>query len=428
MEREQLAIHATEVIGPRAPTLNAEGEARAQDEQVVAPAPGIEPAVERGDAAAPRKLWFPHLDGLRTFAFLAVFVSHAFHHLPPLMHHATPRLGFLADRVVNLGEVGVSFFFVLSGFLITYLVLRETAETGRLSLLAFYTRRVLRIWPLYYAALVFPFVVYPIISLRWLGHATHVNRNPVWYVLFLSNFDFIRSKNQGGVGLTPGITWSVAVEEQFYLVWPLLLAAFTGGRRMMVFCAIIVGSWIFRFCHASDAATIYFHTASVISDLAVGGLVAELSFSSSTWRSWFGGLKRWHIGAVYLVGATALVLAYNFSKSPTFVASQRLLFSMWYAFILMEQMYCQQSLWKMGRIRWATFLGRYTYGLYLLHPVGLMLVIVWAIRCLPAPVTGLAGMAVTGSLGLLITIAIAIGSYHGFEQPFLRLKERFRRA
>src|SRR3989442_76632 len=117
---------------------------------------GIASSIEAHHAAAeskpPARFYMPSLDGLRFFAFLAVFVAHA----APKRLRAVPWLGPvgpLADAVVPAGLFGVDLFFVLSAYLITGLLMREAESRGRISVGAFYVRRALRIWPLYYVAI-----------------------------------------------------------------------------------------------------------------------------------------------------------------------------------------------------------------------------------------------------------------------------------
>src|SRR5256885_16484920 len=110
-----------------------------------------------------RAAYFPNLDGWRFVAFFMVFVSHG----PGLLIQRVRWPSYLAlleipiVKMLDGGAVGVAFFFVLSGFLITYLILHEVEQNGRLDLLRFYARRTLRIWPLYYAVVVIGLFVFP---------------------------------------------------------------------------------------------------------------------------------------------------------------------------------------------------------------------------------------------------------------------------
>ena len=118
------------------------------------------------------------------------------------------------------GRFGVIFFFVLSGFLITYLMFIEKSKTGQFKLGHFYVRRALRIWPLYFFSLIIGFVLYPM-AVSYSGFSHDENANLTWYSLFIANFDHIYHGFPTANIL--GVHWSVCVEEQFYLIWPILI-------------------------------------------------------------------------------------------------------------------------------------------------------------------------------------------------------------
>ena len=113
-----------------------------------------------------RRVFFPNLDGLRFFAFFSVFLFHSFFTKNEAVQNNSL---FVTLRLLTRhGDLGVNFFFVLSGFLITFLLLNERQFTGRIHIGAFYVRRILRIWPLYFVAVFLGFIVFP-----WL-------KNPFW--------------------------------------------------------------------------------------------------------------------------------------------------------------------------------------------------------------------------------------------------------
>ena len=177
-----------------------------------------------------KKVYFPNLDGLRFYAFLAVFFAHSFWTEFDYMR-LNPAFHFLKE-VAYKGVLGVNFFFVLSGFLITYLLLEEKAVTGKVNIPAFYMRRILRIWPLYYFVVFVGFVVVPFVQSR-LGQPTPERGNILYYLAFLGNFDV---KPTSAV---LGILWSIAVEEQFYLVWPVVFSIVPPRYYRFLFPVII---------------------------------------------------------------------------------------------------------------------------------------------------------------------------------------------
>jgi peptidoglycan/LPS O-acetylase OafA/YrhL len=146
---------------------------------------------------------FANLDGLRFICILAV-----------LWHHGPQAREYDQSSLLSQGFLGVDFFFVLSGFLITTLLLREQSSTGEISLVKFYWRRAIRIFPPYFL-LVFTMAV---LAMGVKGEWHYISVLPA-YIVFSSNFIVDHIPN-----LDP--TWSLAVEEQYYLLWPLLLFRF----------------------------------------------------------------------------------------------------------------------------------------------------------------------------------------------------------
>jgi peptidoglycan/LPS O-acetylase OafA/YrhL len=160
-------------------------------------------------------MYFPNLDGLRFFAFLAVFFAHSF--WAEFDYIRNNEAFILLKHIAYTGVLGVNFFFVLSGFLITYLLLEEQANSNKIDILAFYIRRILKIWPLYYLVVFIGFVVVPTVQ-SLLGQPTPEKGHLIYYLAFIGNFDV---KPTSAV---LGVLWSIAVEEQFYLVWPIIFS------------------------------------------------------------------------------------------------------------------------------------------------------------------------------------------------------------
>lgn len=158
--------------------------------------------------------YFANLDGLRFMCIAMV-----------LWHHAQPMPKGTA-QLLDRGFLGVDFFFVLSGFLITTLLLREAARNGRISLPGFYLRRILRIVPIYFFVVTLVALLYIVVK----GETQYLRLLPYYY-LFLSNFLTEHIP-------TLSITWSLSVEEQYYLLWPIALMLLP--RRMLVIVALIL--------------------------------------------------------------------------------------------------------------------------------------------------------------------------------------------
>src|SRR6478735_7238859 len=178
----------------------------------------------------------PALDGLRGVAILVVMLFHMAM-VPPI-----GRVASVWASVTHFGGLGVDIFFVLSGFLITGILLnaREQPHYFR----NFYARRALRIFPLYYAVVFLSLVVLPRAMPWTVAKFGTVNREAVWYWFHLSNFAIAR--RGAFVHGVLDVSWSLAIEEQFYLIWPaiVLFASRTGLRLLCL--SLIVGSCMAR--------------------------------------------------------------------------------------------------------------------------------------------------------------------------------------
>lgn len=347
--------------------------------------------VKRGKTMVQRPVVsFPNLDGLRTVAFLVVFMQHGFYGWAA---DALPAV--LAEKFFYRGDIGVQFFFVLSGFLITYLLLTELAATGTISIPRFYLRRALRIWPLYYALLAVYLLVFPILQ----RHPTEVRSWP--FLVFLGNFEVVRSHHLGlSMSMCMAVMWSIAVEEQFYAVWP-LAARFVRRSAFPILCGLIcLASLLFRVTRKEPEI---FHSAWVVSDLALGSLAAYLMSEHASLRR---GVER--------LGASWIVIAYVCGAGLVLFFPDRLVVGIFFAFVVVEQCFASNSFYKMSRSRLLTSGGKYTYGLYLIHPLAITIAVQ-----LTHSTFG------TGAIALLLSIILSVISYELYEARFLRLKERF---
>ncbi len=346
------------------------------------------------------RVFFSNLDGLRFLAFFLVYLQHGF-------------------GVAYAAGAGVAFFFVLSGFLITYLILAEVDKRGSFDIWAFYIRRALRIWPLYFAVMAFAFLVYPMLKTAagYSGYAQ--NGGPLLYLLFLGNFDVLRLPVGEGAGFT-NVTWSVSIEEQFYLLWALLFRLVPPKRFLGIFLSVILISFGFRLLHANDDQTLYFHSLSVVSDMAIGGLAAYLWRQKAQLRSSFSAMPRSYILTIYAAG-----LLFFWAVSP-WGPYARLVVAIFFALVVLEQNFCLHSPFKMSAAPLLSELGRYTYGLYMLHLI-VLLALEKGLILLRIDAGSMPWRWFLPPLGLLLSIGVARISFLYFESPFLRVKDRFSR-
>ncbi|WP_426060761.1 acyltransferase family protein [Hymenobacter sp. B1770] len=370
-------------------------------------------------ATKPPRIFFPNLDGLRFLAFFAVFLFHSFY---------SPDASVKASLVYQVpysitrdGYLGVNFFFVLSGFLITYLLLIEKQLTGRVAIGAFYMRRILRIWPLYFAVVLFGFIIYPWLKMHFGQSAIQEPAQPLYYLLFLANFNEIY---YGCETPSLAVLWSVAVEEQFYLVWPLLVAAVPMRRAGWLFIGVILLSMVFRAFNLGSNLVLGLHTLSVIGDMAMGGLTAWLCFRDDRLIKMVKGWSRRGIVTGYIAGVLFILARNLLVEIPPYLIFDRLLLSVFFAFILLEQNYAEHSVVKMSQFRFLSYWGTYTYGLYCLHYLALLFAIQIMHRS-GLNSTPLGVVVGDNVVALLLALAVSWVSYNFYEKPFLKLKNRF---
>lgn len=366
---------------------------------------------------AQKRIFFPNLDGLRFFSYVSVFFFHVW--LLYFDRYQIPgRTGKILGFLFQNGEVGVNFFFVLSGFLITYLLIREKQLSGRIHVVNFYIRRILRIWPLFYLVVIFGIVIYPQLKILTGGEQFHIV-NPWTYFVFANNFDFLRH----GAPAMVSILWSVAIEEQFYLRWPLILALVPLRKFKYVFFIIMAGSFIFRIFHAQDERVLMFHTLAVIGDMALGGLSAYYIIFNEAFQKWISTIPRWFILLIY--GVTFMVILFRKDIfHDSWMIFERIVFASLFAFMILEQNYSNHSFYKVGRFTRISKLGIYTYGLYCIH-VSAMTVTELLFGKVGLDMKNPGILLLAGAVAFFVTIALAWLSYHYFEKRFLKLKNKF---
>ena len=332
----------------------------------------------------------------------------------------------MTGAITAAGWVGVQLFFVLSGFLITGILVDSLG--ARQYFRSFYVRRTLRIFPLYYAVLIFALLVVPHLANvpEWTAVA---RKNQWWYWSYLSNW--------GGVfrHSIPGFThfWSLAVEEQFYLVWPLLVFALS-RRRLIGLCAILIatGPLIRLGLHVAGLPPQagYELTIARWDALAAGALVAVLLRDAPLQER-----LAWWIGriAVASLGALLLLIAYerglHFDDLVVQVVGQSLI-----AFVSAALVYycvvppdgTALRIQRLMSAAWLRFFGKYSYAMYVLHfPIQHVLALNLAdtLNAGGPNARFLKLMAYLASVVVISTVAAMI-SWRVLEKPFLDLKDR----
>ncbi len=386
-----------------------------------------------------QRFYFPELDVLRFFAFFAVFLCHV---APagPAFYENNGALG----RLGASGAFGVDLFFTLSGYLLTSLLLREREQTGDINLRAFYARRTLRIWPLYYFSLALAFLLTripasviaapPLLGDLFLPihHASYF-----FISIFLFNFNF---GNSLGTNPTLFMThlWSISVEEQFYLFWPWFVR-YVPRRRMVVIPIVMIAvACIARAMStplkpneaAVNMTPVWVNTFTRLDPIAVGILIALAPRLNPR-----PALRL----VLVLAGIAGWQFAANYCRLPDQLSILQI--SVGYPAValgsgafLLATLGAKSLRPSSALVRSLVYLGKISYGLYVYNQIAnftarlLLFRGVFDRMLVSVGLPSWMAVPVYLILAFGINVALAAVSYRWLEAPFLRLKERFTRV
>ena len=379
-----------------------------------------------GDAPAKRNLTatghVAALEGVRGVAILVVLIHNAvwLGDNPP----SFPLASILT--VTSTGWIGVQLFFVLSGFLITGILVDSLGSPSFFR--TFYARRTLRIFPLYYAFLAFAFLVFPRV-VHFPGWASDVAKYQWWYWTYQSNWI-----NPFGLSI-PGLThfWSLAVEEQFYLFWPLLVFTLS-RRRLLQLCLVVIAATPFvRFAMRLTDLPIntgYEFTFARWDALACGAVIALLlrGAGGRAWLERYAG-RGLQAALLALVVLVAVERDFHSNTLGVQVLGQTLVAVLSAALVyhcVVPASSRATSLQRAMSARWLRFLGKYSYALYVFH-----VPIHYAVTKIDAdllsrgdPRSRFATLVAHVLTVSALSIVAAMVSWRVLEKPCLDLKER----
>jgi peptidoglycan/LPS O-acetylase OafA/YrhL len=408
------------------------------------------------------RFYHPELDVLRFFAFFMAFVHHS------LPHHAdfytamgvAPALAYFLAGLGATGAFGVNLFFLLSSYLITELLIRERLRFGHVDLRAFYVRRVLRIWPLYFAFLGFAWILQwyvPTQHIGWRAGLAFVFLSGNWWVVF--------------VGFPASVIfplWSLSCEEQFYIVWPALMRRLSERGMILAAAAMLVMAnltrWYLAVRHTWESK-LWTNTFVQLDGIALGILLAVLLAGRMPRLA-----KRQRM-ALFAAGVVCFAIAANYFrvKDDPLTVSRVLLgyFTMAVgaiavfvaslgalghrsgatpaprrahlpavgegdtaaaAFAVAPAPEAAQPARRWALPSWRTwllnpliYLGRISYGLYVFHVLGLMI----TDYTIPHQTSSLGRYLFRDAVAFALATLFASISYRWLETPFLALKQRF---
>ncbi|SDD32036.1 Peptidoglycan/LPS O-acetylase OafA/YrhL, contains acyltransferase and SGNH-hydrolase domains [Mucilaginibacter pineti] len=361
------------------------------------------------------KVFFPNLNGVRALAALMVVVSHV------ELHKVIFHVRRIPDtNLLNFGKAGVTIFFSLSGFLITYLLLEEKRNFTTINFKGFYMRRILRIWPLYYLVVLFGFFVYP----GGTGHAFWLS------VFFLPNLAFC-------LQMLPAIfdpIWSIGTEEQFYIFHPHFFRIKKLQHILYALLAFIVLLWAAQlavdhlFVHhpmyTSLHKVMYY---SRFDNMMIGAVVAVLYYNTKhpefnfRFQKVFNAIFRKKVQLVILnIFLIYLVcyLLYDIPHGDVLIAALASL-------LIVNLCEAKTSIYSLNN-KYLGYIGQISYSIYLLHKFVLFLVLYLISKYLAQGSLVIENIIIYTSI-ITLSIALASLSYYGYERPFLNIKKRFQK-
>lgn len=334
--------------------------------------------------------YFDALDGLRAVSVVAV-----------IWHHTG---GAQMTGLLNRGDLGVDFFFAISGFLITTLLLREYRVTGRINLPQFYLRRTLRIFPLYYATVLL-YVVLTLATQRNTPEGQQFLSNLPAFLTYTSNW-FVTDPRE-----TFFLAWSLATEEQFYLFWPACLVgvlALTRGRAWpatLVIAVLLVVDVLAS--SAGDQESLLLRILSSIATPICVGAALAIFLNTRRGFATLGRPLRWRFSGLALLALTLALMA---------AGVDHMIIGVFMAFAVAAYCATEQQAGTSVLASWPLrFIGAISYGMYLLH----VLVMNGIERVLHLPQGPLLFIATT-----IVTVGVAWVSFRYFETPIRKLGRR----
>jgi peptidoglycan/LPS O-acetylase OafA/YrhL len=373
--------------------------------------------------AGENRVYFPGLNGIRALAALSVLFTHIDEYKWRLNLEIPPMF----PKVLLNGINAVLIFFVLSGFLITYLLLTENQKTGTINVRKFYARRILRIWPVYYLLVFLGLFVFPLI-VQATGYQGNFAPEPIslismfFYLILVPNaVTFF-----GPASLVMQQLWTIGIEEQFYLIWPALSKFFAKRMLLLIIGVIVVKILLNQYQLAIVVDNHYSQTyRSFIAflnnlrfeNMAVGALGAYILF-----------YKHWLLKIIFHPLVEKLTLAFMICNilflNPGDYPTDNLLYCIPYILFILNISSNPKSTVKLENRFWK-WLGTLSYGIYMYHLLVAYLVFLAFNYINVSQWNNIVFNVVVYALIIGLTIAAADASHRWFEAPFLRLKNRF---
>jgi peptidoglycan/LPS O-acetylase OafA/YrhL len=367
-------------------------------------------------------LYFDKLDVYRFFSAMMVVIYHAYNSwvehfglISFMVKSEDPtklnRKGKYISAVIENGSYGVEIFFVISGFLITTLLLKEKQANGKISILKFYARRTLRIWPLYYLII----ALAPLLIV-WKGQTYYPN----YYanIFFYNNFD--TAINHYWV-FPLAHFWSLCIEEHFYIFWPFIIAFIPNKHLVKTFGFLILAGILYRASAITGNPNpwypIYLNTFARFDAIVIGAIVAYIHYINPI-KLRISKISRLIVYIIFMIAYSNITI---FDWGNFFEACfKKYFFISITVFSMVNYLFNDQPLFEFLNNRVIRYLGKVSFGIYIYGLVVLEIIIYKII--LPYHINNwMVYLLIVVAASLLIPII----SYECFEKQILKLKKRF---
>ena len=361
-----------------------------------------------------KKIYFPNLNGLRFIAAFLVII----HHIEQFKSLLGLENIWSNASILIIGKLGVILFFVLSGFLITYLLLMEEKNTNTISIRHFYIRRLLRIWPLYYLITILSLFVFPYIPFLELTNTLFTDEYSLikifLFIGFLPNLALILFSPVPYLSQS----WSVGVEEQFYLIWPVLMKKAKNKIKLLygvIIFYLVVKIGLYAFIKIIDSNTVLrivynFISSFSIDCMAIGGILAYYLFYQHKYLKFL--FSKYTQYTCYLT----LILFISLGIRISYFHYE--FFAVLFGIIILNLASNKESIISLEN-KVFNYLGKISYGLYMFHP----LAIVISLKALM--LIGIDNGFLQYFISIIVTILISGFSYEYYESYFIRKKLKY---
>lgn len=361
--------------------------------------------------------YFQGLNSLRAIAALSVLVGHV-----ELMkyNNGLPNLLSIDYFKYSSGHTGVVLFFVLSGFLITYLLLKEQKETSKISFKTFYAKRMLRVWPLYFLIILLSVIIF------------QYSPSLTTWVLCLTIFPNVAHALDLPWAVSPQL-WSIGVEERFYLIHPFLVRFLK--KKLLIFLVLFFGVYTFLpqiiicYLHPNASTELFlrnFFYGSKYNCMALGGICAILQMNyserlASIFKNrilagilFFGPILYWLFPSPLYLNDTVQICLTKLDVTQE-------LFSVLFGIQILVVVN-NSFISNLIKVKILDYLGKISYGIYMFHWIIILLLIHALYPILKTNYS--TGNFTLYALSIGLTIGVSALSFHYFENIFLRIRNK----